>query len=332
MCGFNETAARSTTADKTSILFSCRPPCIPTPLTDPPRCPGTHVCAVVRRSSHAGTLDSEMRYMICNFAQANNGHEAARRYLQVLPKKKQPNHKLCRNLYNHLGETGSFPSKSNYGTPKTITVDEDGILIRVSKNPGVSSHRALYGERAVYMIQIETIVVRGYPALYTPIEGSRIYQKPPAREMEPPRRLVTFLGVLRRHRLSAALVSRRQNRQGRTGPAFLLGHQIEEGPLFLLLGHLDLKDSSKLWSSKRLLEGKCNPSGHSEICCYTVGKTEVSRSLEQVTWFFSRYTVASFLVVVMKQHEFLERALAVWWTDVSNSGFSLFVIASGERG
>ncbi|KAJ8952688.1 hypothetical protein NQ318_021004 [Aromia moschata] len=33
----------------------------------------------------------------------------------------------------------------------------------------------------------------------------------------------------------------------------------------------------------------------------------------------------------MKQHEFLERELAVWWTDVSNSGFSLFIIASGER-
>ncbi|KAJ8954584.1 hypothetical protein NQ318_003115 [Aromia moschata] len=31
-------------------------PCIPTPLTDPSRCPGTHVCAVVRQS-HVGTLD-----------------------------------------------------------------------------------------------------------------------------------------------------------------------------------------------------------------------------------------------------------------------------------
>ncbi|KAJ8941231.1 hypothetical protein NQ318_015663 [Aromia moschata] len=30
---------------------------VPTPLSDPSRCPGTHVCAVVRRS-HAGTLDS----------------------------------------------------------------------------------------------------------------------------------------------------------------------------------------------------------------------------------------------------------------------------------
>ncbi|KAJ8958276.1 hypothetical protein NQ318_017420 [Aromia moschata] len=70
-------------------------------------------------------------------------------------------------------------------------------------------------------IQIGTVVARGYPALYTPIEGSRIYQKPLAREVEPPRILVAFLGVLRQHRLSAALVSRRQNRQGRTGPAFV---------------------------------------------------------------------------------------------------------------
>ncbi|KAJ8957954.1 hypothetical protein NQ318_001953 [Aromia moschata] len=73
-----------------------------------------------------------------------------------------------------------------------------------------------------------TIVARGYPALYTPIEGSRIYEKPPAREVEPPRILVAFLGVLRQHRLSAALVSRRQNRQGRTGPAFVTKHSSSE--------------------------------------------------------------------------------------------------------
>ncbi|KAJ8941718.1 hypothetical protein NQ318_023314, partial [Aromia moschata] len=81
-----------------------------------------------------------------------------------------------------------------------------------------------------------------------------------------------------------------------------------------------------LWDKSTSLSStsKCNPSGHSEVRCHTVSKTEVSRSLEQVTWFFSRYTVASFLAVGMKRHEFLEGELAVWWTDVSNSGFSLF--------
>ncbi|KAJ8939125.1 hypothetical protein NQ318_012365 [Aromia moschata] len=67
------------------------------------------------------------------------------------------------------------------------------------------------------------------------------------------------------------------------------------------------------------------------ISCYTVCKTETSRSLEQVTWFFSRYTVADFLAVGMQQHKFFKRELAVRRTDVSNSGFSLLVTASGER-
>ncbi|KAJ8945909.1 hypothetical protein NQ318_002916 [Aromia moschata] len=57
------------------------------------------------------------------------------------PNRRQPNHKFCRNLYYRLGGTGSFPPKSNHGTPKTITVDEDGILIRVSENPGLSARR-----------------------------------------------------------------------------------------------------------------------------------------------------------------------------------------------
>ncbi|KAJ8953184.1 hypothetical protein NQ318_003220 [Aromia moschata] len=83
----------------------------------------------------------------------------------------------------------------------------------------VVSHSPLHGTPRRYLNR--TVVAPGYPALYTPIEGSRIYEKPPAREVEPPRILVAFLGVLRQHRLSAALVSRRQNRQGRTGPAFV---------------------------------------------------------------------------------------------------------------
>ncbi|KAJ8941784.1 hypothetical protein NQ318_006820 [Aromia moschata] len=45
------------------------------------------------------------------------------------------------NLYNHLSKTGYFPPKSNHGTPKAIIVDEDGILIRILENPGVSTRR-----------------------------------------------------------------------------------------------------------------------------------------------------------------------------------------------
>ncbi|KAJ8945327.1 hypothetical protein NQ318_009722 [Aromia moschata] len=54
-----------------------------------------------------------------------NGHEAVQRYLQLYPNKRQPNHKLFRNLYNRLGETGSIRPKCNHGTPKNITVDEE---------------------------------------------------------------------------------------------------------------------------------------------------------------------------------------------------------------
>ncbi|KAJ8937942.1 hypothetical protein NQ318_022801 [Aromia moschata] len=70
-----------------------------------------------------------------------NGYETAQRDLQLYPNRRQPNHKLFRNLYNHLGETRYIPSKINHGTPKTLTVDEDGILIRVSENPGLSTRR-----------------------------------------------------------------------------------------------------------------------------------------------------------------------------------------------
>ncbi|KAJ8957271.1 hypothetical protein NQ318_007835 [Aromia moschata] len=70
-----------------------------------------------------------MRYMICTFAQANfNGHEATRRYLQLLPKKEgnlilnfaeslQSYTKLICRIFTILGETESFPPKSDHGTP-----------------------------------------------------------------------------------------------------------------------------------------------------------------------------------------------------------------------
>ncbi|KAJ8944232.1 hypothetical protein NQ318_001652 [Aromia moschata] len=50
--------------------------------------------------------------------------------------------KIFRNLYNRLGETGFFRPKSNHGTPKTITVDEEvEILIHISENPGLVTRR-----------------------------------------------------------------------------------------------------------------------------------------------------------------------------------------------
>ncbi|KAJ8957246.1 hypothetical protein NQ318_007810 [Aromia moschata] len=62
-------------------------------------------------------------------------------YFMEVIYRRQPNLKLFRNLYNRLGQTGSFGPKNNHGTPKTITVDEDEILICVSENPGMSTRR-----------------------------------------------------------------------------------------------------------------------------------------------------------------------------------------------
>ncbi|XP_022917996.2 uncharacterized protein [Onthophagus taurus] len=84
-----------------------------------------------------------MRDMVCIYAQEKfNGREACRRYLLKYPNRRQPNHKLFKNWYDRLGETGSFRPKRNTGRPKKISVDEeDEVLVRVSNNPKVSSRR-----------------------------------------------------------------------------------------------------------------------------------------------------------------------------------------------
>ncbi|KAJ8940112.1 hypothetical protein NQ318_016028 [Aromia moschata] len=47
--------------------------------------------------------------------------------------------KLIKSLQSLIGETVSFPPKSNHSTQKTIIVDKGGILIRVSENSGGST-------------------------------------------------------------------------------------------------------------------------------------------------------------------------------------------------
>lgn len=92
---------------------------------------------------HNDFSNSEMRDMISCFAQTNFiGLAASRRYLELYPNRRQPDKKLFRNLYNRLGETGSFRPKRNSGTTKTITVDEEEeVLIRVLEDPSVSTRR-----------------------------------------------------------------------------------------------------------------------------------------------------------------------------------------------
>lgn len=92
---------------------------------------------------HNDFSTSEMRDMICVFAQTNfSGLAAARRYLQLYPNRRQPNHKLFRNLYNRLGETGSFRTQRHNSATKTISVEqEEEVLVRISENPDMSTRR-----------------------------------------------------------------------------------------------------------------------------------------------------------------------------------------------
>ncbi|KAJ8959667.1 hypothetical protein NQ318_021855 [Aromia moschata] len=101
----------------------------------------------------------------------NEDMRRSRRYLQLYPNRRQPNHKLFGYLYNHLGENGSFRPKGNHGTPKTITVNEYEILIRVSENPGLSTHRLSAATRLSHssicrILKKEML----HPYQYTPVQ------------------------------------------------------------------------------------------------------------------------------------------------------------------
>jgi predicted metalloprotease len=75
---------------------------------------------------------TEMRDMVCVYAQEEFcGRAAARRYMEFYPNRRQPNHKLFQNLYDRMGETGSFRPKRVSGRPKVVTVDqEEEVLVR----------------------------------------------------------------------------------------------------------------------------------------------------------------------------------------------------------
>lgn len=88
--------------------------------------------------------NEEMRDMVCIYAKENfNGRRACRRYLESYPNRLQPNHKLFKNLYDRLGDTGSFrPKRRDAGRPTTVTPEqEEDILLRVTENPEISLRR-----------------------------------------------------------------------------------------------------------------------------------------------------------------------------------------------
>lgn len=132
---------------------------------------------------HNEFSNNEMRDMICVFAQENfNGLASARRYLELYPNRRQPNHKLFRNLYNRLGETGSFRPKCENSAPKSISVEqEDEVLVRVTENPGISTRRLSTATRisqsAIWRILKKEKL---YPFHLNPVQNL-LPQDPPAR-------------------------------------------------------------------------------------------------------------------------------------------------------
>ncbi|KAJ8951644.1 hypothetical protein NQ318_012315 [Aromia moschata] len=83
-----------------------------------------------------------MRDMVCVYSKENfNGRRAHRRYLEMHPNRRQPDFKIFKNLYDRLGETGSFrPKRDSAGHPKTLNPEqEEEILVRVAENSELST-------------------------------------------------------------------------------------------------------------------------------------------------------------------------------------------------
>ncbi|KAJ8945583.1 hypothetical protein NQ318_010440 [Aromia moschata] len=88
--------------------------------------------------------NEEMRDMVCVYAKENfNGRREHRRYLEMYPNRRQPDFKIFKNLYDRLGETGSFrPKRNSAGRRKTLNLEqEEEILVRVAENPDLSTRR-----------------------------------------------------------------------------------------------------------------------------------------------------------------------------------------------
>lgn len=128
--------------------------------------------------------NSEMRDMICVYAQENFvGRRAHRRYLELYPNRRQPSRELFQQLFNRLGEAGTFrPKRDSMGPKRTITVDqEDEILTRVAENPEISS-RQLARDTRVSQTTIMRILHKEklYPYRFTPVQNL-LAADPPAR-------------------------------------------------------------------------------------------------------------------------------------------------------
>lgn len=124
---------------------------------------------------HTLFSNEEMRDMLCVYAQTNfNGRTACRKYFEIYPHRRQPNHKIFKRIYDRLGETGSFrPKRDSLGRPKVITADqEEEILVRVAENPRLSTRR-LKAECGVSKSSILRIFRKEglHPYHFTPVQN-----------------------------------------------------------------------------------------------------------------------------------------------------------------
>lgn len=122
---------------------------------------------------HNEYTNSEMRDMICIYAQENfNSRAAARRYGQQYPNRRQPDRHIFQRLYARLGETGSFRPQSHVGRPKKLSVQqEEEILVRVGENPCIST-RHLANATHVKRTQLLQVLhtEKLHPYHYSPVQ------------------------------------------------------------------------------------------------------------------------------------------------------------------
>ncbi|KAJ8952209.1 hypothetical protein NQ318_022659 [Aromia moschata] len=80
----------------------------------------------------------------------------------MYPNRREPDLKIFKNLYDRLGETGSFcPERDSTGRPKTLNPDEEEeILVRVAENPELSTRRIAM-ETGIYRVSQKTLMPNG---------------------------------------------------------------------------------------------------------------------------------------------------------------------------
>ncbi|KAJ8918518.1 hypothetical protein NQ315_015225 [Exocentrus adspersus] len=119
--------------------------------------------------------NEEMRDMVCVYSTENfNGRRAHRIYLEMYPNRRQPDFKIFKNLYDRLGETGSFHHKrDSAGRPKTLNSEqEEEILVRVAENPELSTRRISMETGVSKSTVWKTLNKEGlHPYHFTPVQN-----------------------------------------------------------------------------------------------------------------------------------------------------------------